>query len=81
MFLHSTLFLDRSDGVDDLGGLQWRVVLSLLGTWALVCLCMIRGIKSTGKVSYTKRNAYDKHLHVHVHLHAPFANDYTPSLP
>ena len=46
----SERFLHRSDGIDDLGGVQWRVAVSLLGVWTIVCLCMIKGIRSYGKV-------------------------------
>ncbi len=44
--------LDESDGLEELGGVQWRLLLCLLAAWVIVCLCLIRGIKSSGKVVY-----------------------------
>ena len=34
-----------------MGHVRWQLALSLLGAWILVCLCLIKGIKSQGKVS------------------------------
>ena len=36
----------------NLGGLQWELVGCLLVAWALVCLTLIKGVKSSGKVVY-----------------------------
>ncbi len=41
-----------SDSFEDMGGLQWKLVLSLLGAWVIVFLCLIKGVQSTGKVVY-----------------------------
>ena len=37
---------------DDLGGLRWQLVLCLFGAWTIVCLCLIKGVQSAGKVVY-----------------------------
>ena len=34
------------------GGLQWELVGCLLTAWAMVCLTLIKGVKSSGKVVY-----------------------------
>ena len=34
-----------------MGTIRWQTALSLLGAWTLVCLCLIKGIKSQGKVT------------------------------
>lgn len=34
------------------GGLRWQLVLCLLGAWIIVCLCLIKGVQSSGKVVY-----------------------------
>lgn len=34
------------------GGLQWWMVLCLIGAWLVVYICIIRGIESFGKVSF-----------------------------
>jgi hypothetical protein len=47
----SNYVLDISDGFHDMGGVRWELALSLLGAWILVGLCLIKGIKSQGKVS------------------------------
>ena len=35
---------------DNPGGLQWHLVLSLFICWVGIALCVIRGVKSSGKV-------------------------------
>ncbi|KAK3921037.1 Sodium- and chloride-dependent GABA transporter 2 [Frankliniella fusca] len=44
--------LGLSSGIDDPGGLQWELALSLLVVWVLVYFCVWKGIKSSGKVVY-----------------------------
>ena len=34
------------------GGLRWQMVLCLLGAWIIVCLCLIKGVQTSGKVVY-----------------------------
>lgn len=37
----------------ELGGLPvMHLCLSVLVTWLIICICMIKGLKSTGKVSH-----------------------------
>lgn len=43
--------LNITSSIDDTGGLNWKMVLSLLVAWILVCLAVIKGIQSSGKVS------------------------------
>ncbi|XP_052072978.1 sodium- and chloride-dependent glycine transporter 1-like [Mytilus californianus] len=44
--------LQMSTGLEDLGNLNWRLLLCLLGAWVIVGLCIMKGIKSIGKVVY-----------------------------
>ncbi|KAJ8374189.1 hypothetical protein SKAU_G00047690 [Synaphobranchus kaupii] len=44
--------LDISDSISHSGGLNWRMTLCLLAAWTMVCLAMIKGIQSSGKVMY-----------------------------
>ncbi|KAG7521526.1 sodium-dependent neutral amino acid transporter B(0)AT2 [Solea senegalensis] len=44
--------LDISDSISDSGGLNWKMTLCLLAAWSMVCLTMIKGIQSSGKVMY-----------------------------
>ncbi|KAM8862893.1 sodium-dependent neutral amino acid transporter SLC6A17 isoform 1-T3 [Spinachia spinachia] len=44
--------LNITSSIDDTGGLNWKMVLSLLVAWVLVCLAVIKGIQSSGKVMY-----------------------------
>lgn len=44
--------LKLSDSIDDTGNLQWQLVLVLLLAWIVCYLCVIKGIKSAGKVVY-----------------------------
>nr|XP_002741096.1 PREDICTED: sodium- and chloride-dependent glycine transporter 1-like [Saccoglossus kowalevskii] len=41
-----------SDGIDDMGKMRWQLTLCLVLAWVVVFLCLIRGIKSSGKVVY-----------------------------
>ncbi|XP_070554270.1 sodium- and chloride-dependent glycine transporter 1-like [Ptychodera flava] len=44
--------LRLSDGLDDLGPVRWQIALSLLFAWTVVFLCLLKGVKSSGKVVY-----------------------------
>ncbi|CAF4406361.1 unnamed protein product, partial [Adineta steineri] len=44
--------LRRSNSLDNLGTPNWSLVLCLLLAWILVGICIIQGIKSSGKVVY-----------------------------
>ena len=42
--------LQRSDRIEDTDGINWQVALVLLLAWIIVYVCVVRGIKSSGKV-------------------------------
>lgn len=42
--------LNTSPGIHDFGGMQWKMVGCLCLAWTIVFVCMMRGIKSAGKV-------------------------------
>ncbi|XP_072023363.1 sodium-dependent proline transporter-like [Amphiura filiformis] len=44
--------LDRSSGLEELGGIRWQICLCLLLAWVIVFLCIAKGVKSSGKVVY-----------------------------
>ncbi|XP_049323298.1 sodium-dependent neutral amino acid transporter B(0)AT2-like [Astyanax mexicanus] len=44
--------LDISDSISESGGLNWKMTLCLLGAWIIVCLSMMKGIQTSGKVVY-----------------------------
>ncbi|CAB1313450.1 unnamed protein product [Coregonus sp. 'balchen'] len=44
--------LNISDSISESGGLNWRMTICLLAAWSMVCLAMIKGIQSSGKVMY-----------------------------
>ena len=44
--------LNISDGMEDMGPVQWHLALCLLAAWVVIFLCLIKGIKSSGKVVY-----------------------------
>uniref|UniRef100_A0A8C7LHA2 Transporter n=1 Tax=Oncorhynchus kisutch TaxID=8019 RepID=A0A8C7LHA2_ONCKI len=46
--------LNISDSISESGGLNWRMTICLLAAWSMVCLAMIKGIQSSGKVSDSK---------------------------
>lgn len=45
--------LDISDGIGDLGEVRLPILGCLAVSWVVVFLCLIRGVKSSGKVSQT----------------------------
>ena len=34
------------------GGFRWQLIVSLFSAWTIVCLCLIKGVQSSGKVVY-----------------------------
>lgn len=44
--------LDVTPSIEESGGLVWHLVLVLLVAWAVVFLCMMRGVQSAGKAVY-----------------------------
>ncbi|KAG8186626.1 hypothetical protein JTE90_021778 [Oedothorax gibbosus] len=44
--------LNQSDGIEFIGSFQRPLVLALFIAWIVVFLCVVRGIKSSGKVVY-----------------------------
>jgi len=44
--------LQMSDGIEDMGGIRWELFGCLALSWVIVFLCLIRGIKSSGRVVY-----------------------------
>jgi hypothetical protein len=43
--------LQISDGIEDMGGVRWELFGCLAFAWLIVFLCLIKGVKSSGKVS------------------------------
>uniref|UniRef100_A0A671UL03 Transporter n=1 Tax=Sparus aurata TaxID=8175 RepID=A0A671UL03_SPAAU len=44
--------LNISNSISEGGGLNWKMTVCLLIAWSIVCLAMIKGIQSSGKVMY-----------------------------
>ncbi|XP_048579087.1 LOW QUALITY PROTEIN: sodium- and chloride-dependent GABA transporter 1 [Nematostella vectensis] len=44
--------LNISSGMDKLGSIQWPILLCLILSWLLVYFCLVKGVKSSGKVVY-----------------------------
>lgn len=44
--------LDLSPGIEDMGGIKWDLALCLLLSWTVVIVCLVKGIKTSGKVVY-----------------------------
>ena len=42
--------------MDNMGPVKWDLALALLGAWIIAFLCMIKGIKSSGKVMIKRDN-------------------------
>lgn len=48
--------LNSSASISESAGLHWPVVVSLLAAWSVICICYIRGIRTSGKVCWTSCN-------------------------
>ncbi|KAF5926601.1 hypothetical protein HPG69_001230 [Diceros bicornis minor] len=44
--------LNISSSISASGGLNWKMTVCLLAAWVVVCLAMIKGIQSSGKIMY-----------------------------
>ncbi|XP_062576126.1 sodium- and chloride-dependent betaine transporter-like [Saccostrea cucullata] len=44
--------LHLSSGLEEIGKIQWHLALCFLGAWVLVYLCIVKGVKTVGKVVY-----------------------------
>ncbi|XP_077909180.1 sodium-dependent neutral amino acid transporter B(0)AT2 isoform X2 [Ictidomys tridecemlineatus] len=44
--------LNISSSISESGGLNWKMTVCLLAAWVMVCLAMIKGIQSSGKIMY-----------------------------
>uniref|UniRef100_A0AAF6ZZR5 Solute carrier family 6 member 15 n=1 Tax=Bos taurus TaxID=9913 RepID=A0AAF6ZZR5_BOVIN len=44
--------LNISTSISESGGLNWKMTICLLAAWVVVCLAMIKGIQSSGKIMY-----------------------------
>ncbi|CAK8671892.1 unnamed protein product [Clavelina lepadiformis] len=51
-FKYRVLRMDQSDGIGDPGAVLWDLCLCLLLAWVIVYVCLVKGVKSTGKVVY-----------------------------
>lgn len=63
--------LDMGQGLHDVGTIQWKLFLGLLVAWILTFVCVVKGVKSTGKVCcYAKFDNTLKQLECHPLLDA-----------
>ncbi|KAJ1164339.1 hypothetical protein NDU88_004779 [Pleurodeles waltl] len=44
--------LNITNSISESGGLNWKMTVCLLTAWVMVCLAMIKGIQSSGKIMY-----------------------------
>uniref|UniRef100_A0A3Q1IT85 Transporter n=1 Tax=Anabas testudineus TaxID=64144 RepID=A0A3Q1IT85_ANATE len=59
LFLSSTVdyyfyrvSLNSSASISESGGIHWPMVVCLLAAWTVICVCYIRGIRTSGKAVY-----------------------------
>ncbi len=50
VFSEKVLGVVNSKGLDDPGPVRWPLALCLLAAWVVIFLCMLKGIRSSGKV-------------------------------
>ena len=53
-FKHYMLLMEKETSLDKLGGMNWRLVGCLALSWVICCACLIKGVKSAGKVGSLK---------------------------
>lgn len=59
----------NSEGLHDPGPVRWPLALCLLAAWVLIFLCMLKGIRSSGKVKWHWMTIVRSHqMHPHLHL-------------
>merc|ERR1711892_1252039 len=51
-FKRTLLGLEPETSWSNMGGLKWELVLCLAAAWFIVCMCLIKGVQSSGKVVY-----------------------------
>lgn len=44
--------LNSSASISESGGIHWPMVVCLLAAWTVICVCYIRGIRTSGKVCW-----------------------------
>ncbi|KAL4240257.1 Sodium- and chloride-dependent taurine transporter [Mactra antiquata] len=49
--------LRKSDSLEDMGSIQWHLVLSNFVGWLIIAGCLIKGVRSLGKVVYVTATA------------------------
>lgn len=50
-YFQRKIALAQSSGIEDFGQPKWDLVLCLMLAWIVCFFCLIKGIKSTGKVT------------------------------
>ena len=48
--------LHLSDGLESIGRIQWHLALCFLAAWVMVYLCVVKGVKTVGKVKPSFRS-------------------------
>ncbi|CAH1777693.1 unnamed protein product [Owenia fusiformis] len=48
----SRYVLNITEGIEDMGSVQWKLLPCLAAAWMVVFLCIIKGIRTSGKVVY-----------------------------
>ena len=58
--------LERTDGIGEPGRLKWDMTLCNLGAWVIICISLIKGVSSLGKVGHEsgKPGCLDLHLYL-----------------
>lgn len=70
----------NSEGLHNPGPVRWPLALCLLAAWVLIFLCMLKGIRSSGKVTLHKVVIVCSHK-THPHTHNPILTSAAVILP
>lgn len=51
-YFYYRVTLDSTPSISESGGLHWPVIVCLAVAWAILCICYLRGISTSGKAVY-----------------------------
>ena len=75
-----------SPSIEEIGGLRWQLVVCHIVGWIIVALCLIKGVKSSGKVgkfsiALPHQTTYLHCFVINVEFHKLFSEHYKCLIP
>ena len=81
----SNYVLEKTSGIDEPGSLKWDLTLCNLGAWVIICISLIKGVSSMGKVRHSFIYIYispgfllsDRYTSLYIFLYSPDSSSVT----